>query len=110
MTVARFTAHLAAGAALATWAATAALAQDKPFEGVEINVMTYTGTQIAEPLQRRAPDFNAETGAQVNVVIVPFSDLYQMLLTDWASGTNSTVAAVVAPKWMVDYVTAGVIE
>ena len=26
-----------------------------PYEGVEINVLTFTGPQIAEPLQRRAP-------------------------------------------------------
>ncbi len=29
----------------------------KPYEGVEINVLTFTGPQIAEPLQRRGPDF-----------------------------------------------------
>ena len=27
------------------------------FDGVTVNVMTFTGPQIAEPLQRRAPDF-----------------------------------------------------
>jgi multiple sugar transport system substrate-binding protein len=56
---------------------------------VEINVLTFTGPQIAEPLQRRGPDFEALTGAKVNVVIVPFSDLYQKILTDAATGTNA---------------------
>jgi multiple sugar transport system substrate-binding protein len=41
---------------------------------------------------------------------VPFSDLYQKLLTDWASGTNSIDAGVFAPQWMVDYVTPGYLE
>ena len=59
------------------------------FDGVTVNVMTFTGPQIAEPLQRRAPDFEKLTGAKVNVITVPFSDLYQKLLTDWAGGTNS---------------------
>jgi len=27
------------------------------YDGVTVNVMTFTGPQIAEPLQRRAPDF-----------------------------------------------------
>jgi multiple sugar transport system substrate-binding protein len=90
--------------------ATAAGAQDKPFEGVEVNIMTFTGPQIAEPLQRRAPDFNALTGAQVNVITVPFSDLYTRLLTDWAAGTNSIDAGVFAPQWMVDYVQGGYLE
>ena len=72
--------------------------------------MTFTGPQIAEPLQRRAPDFEKATGAKINVITVPFSDLYQKLLTDWASGTNSIDAGVFAPQWMVDYVTPGYLE
>ena len=35
----------------------------KPFEGVVVDVLTFTGPQIAEPLQRRAPDFEGLTGA-----------------------------------------------
>ena len=80
------------------------------FEGVEVNIMTFTGPQIAEPLQRRAPDFNAMTGAQINIVTVPFSDLYTKVLTDWASGTNSIDAAVFAPQWGVDYIVPGYME
>ena len=72
--------------------------------------MTFTGPQIAEPMQRRAPDFEKLTGAKVNVITVPFSDLYQKLLTDWSSGTNSIDAGVFAPQWMVDYVTPGLLE
>jgi multiple sugar transport system substrate-binding protein len=95
------------GSALGT---TAGSAQDKLFEGVTVNIMTFTGPQIAEPLQRRAPDFNALTGATINVITVPFSDLYTRLLTDWASGTNSIDAGVFAPQWMVDYVQGGYLE
>ncbi|HEY2112259.1 MAG TPA: extracellular solute-binding protein, partial [Dongiaceae bacterium] len=80
------------------------------FDGITVNIMTFTGPQIAEPLQRRAPDFEKLTGAKVNVITVPFSDLYQKLLTDWAGGTNSIDAAVFAPQWMVDYVTPGYLE
>jgi multiple sugar transport system substrate-binding protein len=82
----------------------------KPYEGLEVNVLTFTGPQIAEPLQRRGPDFTALTGAKINVIIVPFSDLYQKLLTDMATGTNSFDAFVFAPQWMVDYITPGYLE
>ncbi len=81
-----------------------------PYEGVEINILTFTGPQIAEPLQRRGPDFEALTGAKVNVVIVPFSDLYQKILTDMATETNSFDAWVFAPQWMVDYIVPGYVE
>ncbi len=79
------------------------------FDGVTVNVMTQTGA-IQEPLQRRAPDFEKMTGAKINIIAVPFSDLYQKVLTDWASGTNSVDAAVFAPQWMVDYVAGGYLE
>ncbi len=79
------------------------------FEGVTVNIMTQTGA-IQEPLQRRAPEFEKLTGAKVNVIAVPFSDLYQKVLTDWASGTNSVDAAAFTPQWMVDYVAGGYLE
>lgn len=78
--------------------------QDKPFEGIAINLLTFTGPQIAEPLQRHAPEFKELTGAEVNVITVPFADLYQTILTDQATGTNSYDAFVFAPQWMVDLV------
>lgn len=87
-----------------------AASQAKPFDGVTVNVLTFTGPQIAEPLQRRGPDFGRLTGAKINVVTVPFSDLYQKMLTDMATGTNSFQAFVFAPQWMADFVTAGYLE
>jgi multiple sugar transport system substrate-binding protein len=85
-------------------------AQGKPFDGVTIDVLTFTGPQIAEPLQRRAPDFKELTGATVNVVTVPFSELYQKILTDAATKTNSFDGYVFAPQWMVDYAVPGYLE
>ncbi|HID87461.1 MAG TPA: extracellular solute-binding protein, partial [Anaerolineae bacterium] len=82
----------------------------KPFEGVEVNILTFTGPQIAEPLQRRGPDFTELTGAKINVIVVPFSDLYTKILTDLATGTNAYDAWVFAPQWMVDYIVPGYME
>src|SRR5207244_8305573 len=80
------------------------------FSGTTVRVVTFTGPQIAEPLQRRAPDFQKLTGAKVNVITVPFSDFYNKLLTDFATGTNSYDAAVFAPQWMVDFIEPGYLE
>src|SRR5690348_2522618 len=80
------------------------------FSGVTVHVVTFTGPQIAEPLQRRAPDFEKLTGAKVNVITVPFSDLYQKVLTDMATKTNSYDAFVFDPQWMADYATPGYLE
>jgi len=76
----------------------AASAQDKPYAGLEIDLVTFTGPQVAEPLQRHAPEFEALTGAKVNIVTVPNADLYQTILTDQATGTNSYEAFVFAPQ------------
>src|SRR5215212_11036522 len=62
-----------------------AFAQDKPFQGVTVNVITQTGA-IQEPLQRRAPEFEQKTGAKINVIAVPFSDLYQKALIGFRGG------------------------
>ena len=80
------------------------------YDGVTVNIVTFTGPQIAEPLQRRAPDFQKLTGAKINVITVPFSDLYNKLLTDFATGTNSYDATVFAPQWMVDFIEPGYLE
>src|SRR6476646_9900802 len=102
--------YLVGLAALLAAAAPGSLSQAGEFDGVTVNLVTFTGPQIAEPLQRRAPDFEKLTGAKVNVMTVPFSDLYTKLLTDWSSGTNSIDAGVFAPQWMVDYISGGFLE
>jgi len=80
------------------------------FSGTTVRVVTFTGPQIAEPLQRRAPDFEKLTGAKIEVITVPLSDLYQKLLTDFATKTNSYDATVFDPQWMGDYVPSGYLE
>lgn len=99
-----------AGEAAAGEAPAPAAAGEQPYAGLEINVLTFTGPQIAEPLQRRGPDYEALTGARVNVTVVPFSDLYQKMLTDMATGTNAFDAYVFAPQWMVDFIEPGYLE
>jgi multiple sugar transport system substrate-binding protein len=82
-------------------------AEERRFEGVEVDILTFVGPQVAEPLQRRAPDFNELTGATVNVITVPNSDLYQRALTDLATGTNSFDGFLFAPQWIVDFAPSG---
>src|SRR5690242_8022361 len=101
--------YLSGIAALAIAGGIGSYAHAGQFDGVTVNIMTQTGA-IQEPLQRRAPDLEKATGAKINVIAVPFSDLYQKVLTDWASGTNSGDAAVFAPQWMVDYIAGGFLE
>src|SRR3989440_3173409 len=109
--------HLAKALVLVVGAAVLAACSNGPtsssnnkFSGVTVRVVTFTGPQIAEPLQRRAPDFERLTGAKIQIITVPFSDLYQKLLTDFATKTNSYDATVFDPQWMGDYVPSGYLE
>jgi multiple sugar transport system substrate-binding protein len=96
--------------AIAAACSSGSTSSNQQFSGTTIRVVTFTGPQIAEPLQRRAPDFEKATGAKVQIITVPFSDLYQKLLTDFATKTNSYDATVFDPQWMGDYVPSGYLE
>ncbi len=77
------------------------------YAGVTVNVVTFSGPPIAEPLERYKPEFEAATGAKINITKYPFSDLYQKALTDVASGTNSFQLLTLAAPWVGDFASAG---
>lgn len=85
-------------------------ATPRALEGQTVNIVTFTGPQIAEPLQRRAPEFERLTGAKINIVTVPFSDLEERILTDASGGANAYDAWVFDPQWLGDFVSAGIIQ
>ena len=86
----RSLAAIAVSALLTTTIGATVVAQDeRPFEGVTIDVITFTGPPISEPLQRYAGPWGEETGATINITTFPFSDLQQRALTDVVTGTNS---------------------
>ncbi|MBK8022616.1 MAG: extracellular solute-binding protein [Chloroflexi bacterium] len=96
---------------LALFAVSASVsAQDKPFDGVTVNILSFAGPQVTEPLLRRGPDFEELTGANIEVTTVPFAELYNAILTDQTTGTNSYDAFVMSPQWNADFVAAGVLE
>ncbi len=101
-------AALFGGAALIGMTAPSAHAQ-KAYEGVEINLLTRPGPVIAGRLEERGKEYEEMTGAKVNVSSVPFADLFQKLLTDWATGTNSIDVGVFASGWAVELVDAGLL-
>ena len=95
--------------AVALTGATAVAQAQKMYEGVEINLLTRPGPVIAGRLEERGKEFEALTGAKVNVVSVPFADLFQKLLTDWATGTNSIDVGVFASGWAVELAAGGLL-
>lgn len=113
----RLARHVGRAAVAATIAASSLLpaampasAQGGPFAGVELNVLTGVGPQIAEPLTRRGKEWGEANGAKVNVVTVPFNEIYSKILTDVYTRTNAFDIFVFAPQWMGDYAVGGFLE
>ena len=99
----RTLATAAIGAAALGAAAFAPLAgAEMKHEGVTVNILTRPGPVIAGRLEERGEEFKEMTGATINVSSVPFADLFQKLLTDWSTGTNSIDVGVFASGWAVE--------
>ncbi len=107
MNLSRIRAGIGAAVLGAAVALLPAAAGAKEFDGVTVNILTITGPTISGPMQKHAPAFQELTGAEINVITVPFADIYPKLLADWSAGTNSIDAAVFAPQWAVDFIAPG---
>src|SRR5437879_1206564 len=69
-----------AASAPAASASAVAASPGTKFAGLSVNILTFNGPQVAEPLQRRAPDWEKLTGGHVNVVAVGFQTIYDKAL------------------------------
>src|SRR5260221_11799781 len=67
------------------------------FKDINVNILTFNGPQVAEPLQRRAPDFEQLTGAHVNVVAVCLRSPYDKTLLATPTKTNALTASAFYP-------------
>ncbi len=90
--------------------ATALAPAHAQYDGVTVNILTRPGPVIAQRLVDRGKEFTSMTGAQIRVDEVPFAELFQKLLTDWATGTNSIDVGVFASGWAVEMVDGGLLE
>ncbi len=97
---------VATGAAMLAFG-TAAQAQ---YNDVTINILTRPGPVIAQRMVERGAEFTKMTGAKIKVAEVPFAELFQKLLTDWSTGTNSIDVGVFASGWGVEMVDGGLLE
>ncbi len=90
--------------------APAAGVSDGHYDGIVVNVLTRPGPVIAGRIVDRGEEFRAMTGAEIRVAEVPFAELFQKILTDWATGTGSIDVGVFASGWGVELVSADLVE
>ncbi len=77
------------------------------WSGTRITVLTFDGPQVAEVLQRRAPEFAAQTGASIEIATVPFDELYDTIAADLRRDQPRYDAIVFPPQWLADYAASG---
>jgi multiple sugar transport system substrate-binding protein len=85
-------------------------AQDKPYAGVTVRVLSFVGPAVTEPILRRQADFEALTGAKLEITTVPNAELFTDIVKDQSTGTNSYDVFIQAPQWKADLVSAGYLE
>lgn len=78
-------------------------------DGVAIDVLTFEG-QIGKTVKRHALDFEALTGATINIKTVPFGELHNSILQDFTSKTNQYEVVFFVSQWLVDYAGPGYLE
>ncbi|MBV6658362.1 MAG: extracellular solute-binding protein [Devosiaceae bacterium] len=96
--------------ALCTAMTPAMVAADNHYDGVVVEILTRPGPVIAGRIVERGEEFTAMTGAEIRVSEVPFAELFQKILTDWATGTNSIDVGVFASGWGVELVSGGLVQ
>lgn len=91
------------GLALLLLLAGVAHAQDRPYEGVTLTIITQSPPYIAKPVQMFAPEWEEMTGAEIDLVTVPFGELYQQTMSSFTLGAGRYDIVIFASAWMGDF-------
>jgi multiple sugar transport system substrate-binding protein len=87
-----------------------AAAQDQPFAGMTIVVATQTGPSISGPVKDHAPEWEAQTGASVQVAEFAFGELYEKILTAFETGSGDFDMLIFPADWAGDFMAPGHLE
>lgn len=75
----------------------------KDYSGRTLNIISHAIPVIGEPTALHAEQFAKLTGAKVNVVHVPFGDLFQRIMIPFQSGKNAYDVMFYASLWIGDF-------
>jgi len=75
----------------------------KKYEGVKLNVVTQPGPYIAGPLIDQGKKWTALTGGEVQVIEVPYGELYTKIMTPFITNTHVYDMIVVGATWLPDF-------
>ncbi|WBB54436.1 extracellular solute-binding protein [Verrucosispora sp. WMMD573] len=79
---------------------------DNPYDGVTLRFLRHAGYD-AELMQEKLADFTAETGIEVEMDTVPYSDLHNKQVLELSGGGGSYDVTAVPDFWLGEYQAAG---
>ena len=85
------------------------VAQDQPFAGKKVVVVTQPGA-IGGPAEKYGAEWAAATGATVEVQTFAFSDLYPKMITALQTGSGEFDVLIYASDWMGDIAGGGYVQ
>src|SRR5207253_1908549 len=94
----------AAPAAAPTTAAAAAA----PTTAAAVGVLA--GPPIASPFQKIGPQWEAATGAKINLITFPFTQVFEKLRAGVATGSYTFDLIVISAGWAGDFMGGGFVE
>ncbi len=75
----------------------------KDYSGRTLNIITHAVPVMGEPTALHAQQFAELTGAKVNVVHVPFGDLFQRIMIPFQTGQNAYDVLFYGSLWIGDF-------
>ena len=84
--------------------------EEKPFEGKKVVVVTQVGPSIAGPVEMYAPEWEKETGGKVELVQLPWDELFQKTVTALSTGSGEYDVLIFPAPWSGDYMAPGYLE
>jgi len=79
----------------------------KDYSGITLNAITLAPPVMGGPTILHAKQFEALTGAKINVVTVPLSELFQRVMTPFFTGTPTWDVMIFPPNWSGDIMAPG---
>ena len=90
--------------------AEAAVAAAQQFKGTTLNVVWESQLQAQDPILFSGPRWEELTGIKINVLEVPFADMYTSMVTEHIAGTGGHDVLSIVPAWQADFVAQGLPE
>jgi multiple sugar transport system substrate-binding protein len=95
---------------LPTGSAARAVEAARQYAGTTLNVTWEAGLQAQDPLLFSGPEWEKLTGIQINVVEIPFTELFSQAVAEHLAGSGAFDVINYTPAWIGDLADAGVLE